>query len=451
MTSSSKKSTLHSLMAKPFTGCNPTVSEGFQRFFETVTLPHPSLVGQRIRNPSFSLTSRRPSMWSMLKEHWDQQFLETIHNSEVKWEARLLEGFKPSSAGRKPPAWRLDAEAWAEYVRYGEPFEWGNLIIPFEMPRSTSKRIVPSSTDELLKITRAWDQNLRFAIHSAKSQAFTNVATDALKEFCATLETARVLLDLIEHFRAARGKDPLGTHEGNHPLLPDSKTRLSAGNSCELCWRPTMRAEAMHRLAGIPLIRSRHFSDRFCVEHDPSNPDSRYRVDHRYKELYQEEKRKRINPGFLARLGLPPPATGEEAKKDMYNRVHARLRPFTRPDKPSFREIVWDLHAKGKRQADIARELGTSRQSISRSLKRTKKMADTFLERREPRPKRTEYGCWSGQSMLLDSVAILQEDGFTPAEIEQRHRIPIHIIHAMLKWLNENPLPDAKAPSITSN
>lgn len=211
-----------------------------------------------------------------------------------------------------------------------------------------------------------------------------------------------------------------------------------------------MRAEAMHRLSGFPLIKSRHLSDRFCVEHDPSNPASRYRVDHRYKELYQEEKRQRNNPGFLARLGLPPPATGEEAKKDMYNRVHARLRPFTQPDEPSFREIVWDLLAKGMRQADIARELGTSRQSISRSLKRTKKMADTFLERRDPRPKRTDYGCWSKQSMLLDSVAILQEDGFTPAEMERLHRVPIDTIHAMLQWLSENPLPATPTAQGTS-
>ncbi|AOW14541.1 hypothetical protein LPB72_05990 [Hydrogenophaga crassostreae] len=383
-------------------------------------------------------------MWSKLREHLDTPLSDVIYNSEVSWEVCLLEGFTLSTAGKKPPVWRLDAEAWAEHVRYGEPFEWGSLIVPFEKPHSTSKRIVLSSTDELLKTTKAWDQNLRFAIHTAKFQAFTNVATDALKEFRETLETARVLLDLIDHFRAARGKDPLDKHEGNHAQLPDSKTRHSAGQSCELCWRPTMRAEAMHRLSGVPLIKSRHFSDRFCLEHDPSNPDSRYRVDHRYKELYQEEKRQRINPGFLARLGLPPPATGEEAKKDMYNRVHARLRPFTQPDKPSFRELVWDLHAKGKRQADIARELGTSRQSISRSLKRTKKMADTFLERREPRPKRTDYGCWSKQSMLLDSVAILEEDGFTPAEMEELHRVPIHIIHAMLQWLSDNPLPEER-------
>lgn len=202
-----------------------------------------------------------------------------------------------------------------------------------------------------------------------------------------------------------------------------------------------MRSVAMDRRSDVPLFKSRQLSSRFCAVHDPSNPSSHYRVGHRYKKLYESEKLQGDNPEFLAKLKLPRPANGEEAAKDVYNRVHARLRPFTQPDKPSFREIVWDFHAKGMKQADIACELNTSRQSISRSLKRTKKLATTFLELREARPKRTDYGYWSEKSILLDSVAMLQEDGFTPAEMEQLHRVPIHIIHAMLQWLRDNPLP----------
>lgn len=58
---------------------------------------------------------------------------------------------------------------------------------------------------------------------------------------------------------------------------------------CGPCWREMMRAMAEILEDDGGKENAWKFSGRFCAEHNPSDPMSRYRVDHRYRQLFQDE------------------------------------------------------------------------------------------------------------------------------------------------------------------
>jgi predicted DNA-binding protein YlxM (UPF0122 family) len=234
--------------------------------------------------------------------------------------------------------------------------------------------------------------------------------------FISTMQTMRNLLSLLHHFRAGRGSDPFQVHDGVHPQLPDHKTRHQGQSFCELCWRPTMRSAGMGRRSRTPDVRSRQLSNRFCAEHDPSDPKSRYRVDLRYKKVFQQEC---LFGTRLAALECPSPPSfesQEEHRRAAYKRAHSGLRPLSKANIPSLREQAWALALQGVRQANIARQLGVSRQSVFRTLKRTREVLATLTDRHSKTHEEAKLG---QRSMLADAVASLFEEGFTPREIIQ--------------------------------
>jgi hypothetical protein len=418
-------------------GCDPFVAEALECFFELTTAPHPSATGQRVRHPSLSLTSRKFSIWAKLRKHLDPPLTEAIHRFRGPWDSRLLIDFKPSTAGRIPPAFCIDWAAWEKAKLYGLPVA---LVVPFHHDSASTPQLPLSTTDQAVKTMCAWCENLREAIGSVPRVHESPEATKAAAQFCSTLGTIRNLLKLLQNFRALRGADPLGTHRGaSPPQLPDSKTRSQGPSYCELCWRLSMRSTAMGMRPKVPGTRTRQLSNRFCAEHNPSDPTSRYRIDYRYKNVFLRETLFGKRTDFLVNLSLPTPATAEEARKTAYDRAHARIRPLSNPDKPSFRESVWNLHLKGKPQADIARQLGTSRQSVFRTLKKTKELIARFEQSRLPDSRRKDYGPFENKSLLVDAVEMHSGDGLTPTEIQRWVNEPLDLIEEVLQWLRDHP------------
>lgn len=295
-----------------------------------------------------------------------------------------------------------------------------------------------SEADKVLDNVRAWDENLRFVIHSSDVPLPGYVSTIERRQFYSTLDTIRSLLNELQAFRPQKGRDPLRMHEGARPRLPDAATRRQNGSYCELCWRFTMRAALMSR-QHTPDFKARRLSARFCSEHNPSDPSSRYRADQRYKEAFSREltalQSRTIESAFEVHFHLPRSADTQEIRKTAYDLVHARLRPLTQLEKPSLRESVWLLRQQGMRQADIARQLNTSRQSVSRAMKSIEMLLNTRQREQMLNPSSEESWIKSKDSSLVQSVAAFHKLGFTASQIAQKTCQFKHTILAILRWL----------------
>lgn len=399
---------------KPCEGCAPTIATALKHFAAEVTLSH-------------SLTSRRYAIWSLLRRHLDAPLMEVIRRYPGPWAKKLLTGFRLSTIGRRRPKWRIDTEAWVEVKHTAPRINWTRLLIPATPPKD-DRHICDA--DRMLKNVSDWDQNLRFTIHSATYSWKKAVSSD---EFCATLESIRHLIGVLQYFRPRIGKDPLNEHGGN---LPDAVTSSYQYETyCELCWRYTMKTAGMAS-KNTPKTKARRLNNRFCSNHDPSDPTSRYRADLRYREIFQRELQvllyKNRESGFELQIHPPASADTQERRKAAYELVHARLRPLTRPEQPGLRESVWRLHEQGMRQADIARHLGVKRQSVCRALKSTKTLLARLHDEQERNSTISESSDNSEDSALASIVAFLHERGSTAADIASVTGKPKFMIQSLL-------------------
>lgn len=428
---------------RPWNGCAQNVADGLQRVLDEISTPLPPPSKLRARHRCYSLTSRK-SIWVQFRRHLDKPLAEVIDDYQWPWQKELLEGFQLATAGRKLPKWHIDKVAWMAANNAEEPIIWSSLLVRGAPPTPGDEQENVSVADQILDCLSAWDENIRFAIHSIWKPWFCHESWgNAYHQFCATLDTIRELLDALRFFRPQTGCDPFRAHDGARPRLPDDRTRRQGGGYCELCWRPTMRTVAISSRTmlfsnKVPGMKARQLSNRFCSAHDPTDPKSRYRADHRYKEVFQREFAiLRGLAGKAARstftLQLQARSTDDEdLRKAAYDLVHARLRSLSNLKEPGFREEVWLRYQKGMRQADIARELGTTRQSVCRALQSIKKLLDRQRQDKLQNPRLYERPDLSDQMRL---IACYHYDGVTPAEIAQVLDQPEGIVKASIDWL----------------
>lgn len=425
---------------RPRNTCAPEVASALKCVLDEITIPLPSPLKGRGRKRPYSLTSRSPSLWAQLRKHLDFPLAEAIRSYEGPWARKLLMGFRLSTIGQTPPIWGIDQEALTAARHAGGPINWGGLIVPASLATPEIRQNI-SGADRVLDNVRAWDENLRFVIHSSEAPLPVNVSANEYLQFCSTLDTIRSLLKDLQAFRPQRGPDPLKLHEGTRPRLLDTVTRRQNGSFCELCWRLTMRATVMSG-KNVPDIQARRLSDRFCSEHNPSDPSSRYRADQRYKEAFQREltalQLGTIESAFEVQFRLPRSAEMQEIRKTAYDLVHARLRPLTQLGQPSLRESVWLLHQQGMRQADIARQLKTTRQSVFRAMKSIELLVKTRLREQMLNPSSEENWVKSKDSPLVQSVSTFHKSGYTPAQIARKTSQFKHTILAILRWLESS-------------
>lgn len=423
--------------------CDAHVAAGIGHFFEKLVAPATADSAERMLLTSFSLTSRKFSIWSRLRDHLQSPLDDVIRQHRGgPWAEQLLTDFDLASLGRTPPRFRIDEKALTKAEALGGgAYDLDHLVVPTQEPINSTQRKRVATADTAIHNVNAWAQNMRFVIRSLDWSLPGSMEVLEKERFRATIESIFTLLLFLPVFRPKKSSDPLNDQEGAYPQILDGKTRIQSGWLCELCWRPTMRATTMREPRSVPSMNARVRSDRFCFEHNPSDPSSRYRVDIRYKSAFQKEIIRFLNSSLKV-LMLPPESRNIlEARKTAYDRVHARIRPLTQSNKLSFREEVWQRHERGMRQTEIAQELGTSRQSVFRSVKGTKTLLEIQKNHRDLNDETWE--CWekSTNSDLVKVVAELHGSGSTVAEIA---RITGHFkptISSVLRWLSEQSTP----------
>lgn len=317
--------------ANSYKYCPSSLSSGVVRFSEALT-------------PSHSLTSRRYSVWALLKRHVDQPFADALRYQGV-WHRELLSGFSPSRAGRHPGPEALTALGTYEPLR--------ELAIIHQSEEGS-----PSAETISVALER-WYQCLRMSIHSC----YAAERSPTSKRFGHALDLMKEVLHLLKNLRP---------RHRSHPVFGKVREiNTSSHRYCELCWRPSMRSVDLRRGAHKKGKRLR--SARFCEIHDPSDKKSRYRTDLNYKAAFKREL-EAIQWGLdeetsyaLELPGLPRPDIPMQ-RRLAYDRVHAGIRsPNSRRDR-SLKERVWLLKREGKSVPEIAKELGMTRQTIHEAV-----------------------------------------------------------------------------------
>jgi len=311
----------------------------------------------RALSASHTLTSRRYSVWALLKRHLDLPFAEAIAY-QGPWDSKLLGGFRPSGGWRQPKASVIAQLATYPAVRH--------------LCTTDSRAPGASPADEAISAMERWIQCLRLAIHSCDDAK--GVAPPALAPFTSSLDLMREILHLLKRLRPSHRNHVVLGRVPDH--APGSET------CCELCWRPSMRWVATAK--SPQLLSSSQRSARFCDVHDPSNPKSRYRTDLRYKAAFLKELEAVYNFSSSAYAfelpGLPHPDE-HMLRRLAYDRVHSGVRsPNARRD-PSLKERVWSLLQEGRSQSEIARELGISRQAVNSAHRKLRSIWDDHQRR----------------------------------------------------------------------
>lgn len=129
---------------------------------------------------------------------------------------------------------------------------------------------------------------------------------------------------------------------------------------CELCWRKTMRAVVEASEDGKRRGNAWKFSGRFCTEHNPSDPTSRYRVDHRYRQRFQDEVKRQWE--LVRRLEAPWEQVPDEAAVRMQAFILARVPERTRADE------IREMAQLGASRREISERFGVSRQAVYKVL-----------------------------------------------------------------------------------
>lgn len=300
----------------------PDLAAGIASFAESLTSSH-------------SLTSRRFSVWTLLKDHVDKPFA-TLELASI--ERRLLAGFKPSQAWKEP-----GEIAKSELAR--NPAVAHFALLP------TNAR---SPVTRALQSMERWIHCLRLAVHACHERG-----TDASPTAATTASALDLTREVIDALKRLGPRQQRIGHERSR--------EKGSSEFCELCWRLSAMAEAHQKGNDSDDYRS----TRFCVVHDPRAPKSRYRTDLRYKAAFQHELEAVTNfadSAYAFELpGLPHP---DEAmlRRLAYDRVHSGIRSPAAKNTLSLKERVWILHQTGLNQASIARSLGISRQAVSKTM-----------------------------------------------------------------------------------
>jgi DNA-binding CsgD family transcriptional regulator len=308
--------------------------------------------------PHHSITSRRYSLATLVREHVDAEIAVALDAYQGDWSHALLADFQLSYVWSRSPSKRL------------EPIE------------------TETKSDRALRMSAAWRDRLKQASLSAQRlQASATRGTKSSKSlavFCATLDTLISFIDDCSALVPQKTSGPDGSVKGSRGV------RYS--EFCELCWRRTQYFVSVQSGA---LTGARGNSKRFCAEHTPwkstaIDPDgkreanSEYRRALAYKAQFHAELKalESMVPSrhsitqFAAdaeavlgyRIHFSPVSQHEEdMRRAAYALVHSRLR--------GTRENAILLKCRGLDAKEIGLRLGLSERAIWYALGTAEKRA----------------------------------------------------------------------------
>ena len=377
-------------------GCNPELATAIAKLAREISSSH-------------SITSRRFSVWSVVKRHVDKPFSKAIAPLRRHSWGELVCKFVPSLAWQPPSS---------DVLQLATTFPVASL------PRINGPSEHTSRAESVVSALNQWDECIRLAGRRAR-------VTKGLSHLTPTLDAMRLLLAAVAKLRPKVERDVYGIS------VRDSLTRPDQYTFCELCWRESLRSTALRD--GANRIRSRHLTNRFCKYHDPRDPRSRYRADLRYRQSFRQELDSLSSFGASAfSFAFQPPrgADLQELRKTAYDRVHARLRALG-SELPGHREVVADHLRSGLSQSEISRRLGISRQAVSKAKKSLERMITARQLDAELSPRTGESLSLSGpdREQFIAQIARLLAKGMSPAQIAREMNRFRHSIDFVLEHL----------------
>jgi len=479
----------------PSEHCNPSVADAIHRISEEISNQYFK------KRPSLSLTSRNPSIWSLIRKYLDDPLDDVIQNHDGIFLRELLEGFRLSTIKKTRPKYRVNAAKWAKEKDSYKLYlcDWKNFLVSAVQLHN----VKPISEVDLIQNNiEAWYQNIRFTIHSSiepcNDRAFAKsltsvpdeckpcdnrVSNKGYNQFLGTLDSILSFLSYLDFLKPQMEKDPLQLHDNPLPYI---KTHPNQNNYCDLCWRSTMRASEFKKIRNLSLDdqyiediwdlhkqgeknnqyiankfkistedvsnkihkmeaairKARNSSNHFCYEHNQKDPKSRYRVDIRYKHTFQQELQalqRRNASKFTFRFPPPDAADEQELRKTAYDQVHAGIRPLDKIDKQSRLEEVFDLYLQGNTISDIAKKLCITKQAVNERKNRINELLKKRQNEQYIYPTSEESWEKSKESPLIQTILDLHKKGHTVADIAIKTNRFNHTIHSIYFWLKLKP------------
>lgn len=374
-------------------GCNPELATGIAKLALEIS-------------PSHSITSRRFSVWSLVRQHVDQPFESAIAPLRRHSWGALVGNLVPSLAWQSPS---LDVLALATTFREAA------------LPRIKGSPEPASRAESVVSAVKQWDECIRLAGRKAR-------ITAGQSHLIPTLDAMRLLFAALLLLRPRVERDVYGIS------VRDSLTRPDQYTLCELCWRESLRCAALN--AGESRLRAMRLTNRFCQHHDPRDPYSQYRADVRYKAAFMREVDALEcieDSEFSFRFSLPRSADAQELRKTAYDLVHARLRPLG-SKVPGHREKIGALLVQGVSQSEVARRLGISRQAVSKAKRSLEKLLQARQLDAELSPRVGESLSLVGPNAenIQAKVSAMLREGRSKEEIAHELRRTEHSVRFLL-------------------
>lgn len=255
---------------------------------------------ERQCTPSYTTGSRRYSIWSLVRKVLDEPFRRALAEHQID---------------------HLISSPLSIWLRMGlAPNERGVRMSRLSLARSTLQRL-----------------------HSGRAEAF------------ALIEVAYEI-GLFVHLKRPEKSVGPSAEKATKPIN-FSRAQSPDYPFCELCWRNTMRAYALDTGAELAVFASA----RFCEDHNPKDPSSRYRSDHRNRTKFRSAIDDFWKSWRTTSLGVSRVPSESEARYAAYWQV--RRGESQRVQK------MRQMAEMGLSGAEIARHFGVSRQAVSKALK----------------------------------------------------------------------------------
>lgn len=295
---------------------NPVIRSSFQEFKDAII-------------PSHTTTSRRYSVWSLVRKHLDHPFISIIDSYKGQWEKELLTGYLPSTSNKV--SIKL-SNCKGDYT----------VTNSIEFWRHRLKSAIRSTDDFYNKFGEDNSLPLNY-FFSHSDQSNNSKITDTNSEqnaFNNTLDCFILFHDFLLLLKPGQILHP----DFGRILNKESSSHMDS-QYCELCWRKS------GKFYQLPLV-----SRRFCDTHNPSDPGSKYRHDHRYKVAFQYELdayHGKCKSNYPVMLRVNKKHYDDEVRKFIYYLVRSKL------NTPA-REKFIGLRVKGFTPREIANQLGIS-------------------------------------------------------------------------------------------
>lgn len=388
-----------------FGGCDADLVVAFDELAAALTTSH-------------SLTSRNPSVWTLLAERVDAA-VQALPRPAIARSIFDISLVVPSRFGSTwPPA---DTATDKSIEREND-----SIRSAYEMCR---QRI------------DAWDRYVRHGIQAIRTTQPGEKSEDDLG-LAESLDSLRQLLFALRLMRPETVRPRQSAIGRLRPVEAQHHTETF----CQLCWRQTMRATSGRWLGPVDSNSSPPpYSSRYCEYHLPlDNPPSfnLYRTDIRYKDTFNREilaGAARASSRYEVRLQPPVGGDMAEIRKAAYDTVHCGIKSL-RVDhglERSSAEIVWRRYREGMTQSDIAAELGVSKPSVSRTLRNLRETVRRHEREAQIDPLTDEpfslqfERTWQHFERLRE----LWKEGISTAEAARKLGVFKPTIKAMARWI----------------